>query len=61
MSIRARKTLRFGPVRFNFTEHGFTSWGVKVGRWSWNARTRRSSVDLPGPFRWTQGRRGGRR
>ncbi len=56
MPIRARKTFKVGPrllcVRFNFTQGGFTSWSVQVGPWSWNARTRRQSVDLPGPLRW---------
>ena len=54
--FRARKTFRIGSprccVRFNFTQRGFTSWGLHLGPWSWNARTRRHSIDLPGPLRW---------
>lgn len=60
--IRARKVVRLGPVRLNFTENGFSSWSVKVGPWSWNSRTRASRVDLPGPFHWIgPGRRKGGR
>ncbi|MGL4745030.1 MAG: DUF4236 domain-containing protein [Dermatophilaceae bacterium] len=51
--IRARKTFRFGPVRVNFTGRGFSSWGLRLGPWSWNARTRTHRVDLPGPWHWT--------
>lgn len=54
--LKARKTFRIGLpklcVRFNFTQAGFSSWGVHVLFWSWNAKTRRHSVDLPGPLRW---------
>jgi hypothetical protein len=52
-----RKNLRFGPVRVTATQNG-VSWGLKVGRWSWSPRTRRHSVDLPGPVNWrSRGRR----
>jgi len=54
MPLIFRKTLRIGPVRFNFGRGGFTSWGVKVGAWSWNSRTRSHRVDLPGPLSWKQ-------
>ncbi len=57
MPIRARNTFRVGPIRLNFTQGGFTSWGVQVGPWSWNACTRRQSVDLPGPLRWQSARK----
>jgi hypothetical protein len=55
--IRFRKRIRLGPIRWNFTEHGYSSWSFKLGPFSWNLRTRRHSVDLPGPFRWTSNRR----
>lgn len=59
--FRARKTFRIGLpwlcVRFNFTQSGFTSWGIHVLAWSWNAKTRRHSVDLPGPLRWQSTRK----
>ncbi|MDN5855459.1 MAG: DUF4236 domain-containing protein [Actinomycetia bacterium] len=62
VKFRARRTLRFGPLRFHFTQSGFTSWGLRVGRWSWNARTRRHSLDTPGPggITWGGRRRGQR-
>ena len=50
MRLTFRKTVRVGPVRLNFGRSGFTSWGLKFGRVSWNARTRKTSVDLPGPI-----------
>lgn len=56
MPIVFRKRLRFGPFVWNFSRNGFTSWGVKIGPWSWNSRTRAQRVDLPGPISWTSGR-----
>ena len=56
MSLRMRKTLRVGPIRLHFTQHGYSSWSVKFGPWSWNSRTRRQPFDLPGPFTWTEDR-----
>lgn len=56
--IRFRKSFRLGPWGFHFTEHGYTSTTFKLGPFSRNSRTRRRSVDLPGPFRWADGRRG---
>jgi hypothetical protein len=57
MPIIFRKRFRFGPFVVNAGRNGFTSWGLKIGRWSWNSRTARHRVDLPGPFSWTSGRR----
>lgn len=54
MSIRARRSFRFGPLRLNVTQRGFTSWGLKVGPWSWNSRTRAHRLNLPGPLYWQQ-------
>lgn len=58
MRFHLRRTLRLGPVRVHLTERGFSSWGLQVGRWSWNARSRRHTFDTPGPG-WvsTRGRR----
>jgi hypothetical protein len=56
--FRARRTVSFGPLRLQFTERGFSSWGLRIGRWSWNARTRQHTVDTPGPgYVQTRGRR----
>ncbi|OZM80371.1 DUF4236 domain-containing protein [Pseudonocardia sp. MH-G8] len=58
MRFRLRRALRLGPVRLNFTERGFSSWGFQVGRWTWNNRTRRHTVDTPGPgYLQSRGRR----
>lgn len=58
MPFNLRKRFRVGPLVFNFTEHGMSSVSVRIGRWSWNTRTGRHSVDLPGPVNWrSRGRR----
>jgi hypothetical protein len=57
MGISFRKSIRLGPVRWNFGRNGHTSTTVSFGPWSWNTRTRRHRVDLPGPFSWTGKRR----
>lgn len=48
MRFHARKSVRFGPFRLNFTERGFSSWSVKVWRFTWNSRAG-ASFDTPGP------------
>jgi hypothetical protein len=58
--ILFRKAMRFGPLVLNFTPKGLSSWGLKIGKWSWNSKTRAHRYDLPGPFSWrSRGRRGG--
>jgi hypothetical protein len=52
MPVHYRKSHKFGPIRLNVTEHGMSSWSVKLGRWSWNSRTKAQRYDLPGPFTW---------
>ena len=54
MGLMFRSRRKFGPLIFNFTEHGFSSWSIKIGRWSWNSRSRANRVDLPGPLSWRQ-------
>jgi hypothetical protein len=49
MRFRWRKQLRFGPLRANLTQDGISSYTWKLGPFSWNSRTRRSTVDTPGP------------
>ena len=48
MKFRLHRTLRLGPIRIHLTERGFSSWGVQLGRWSWNARTRAAHRRHPG-------------
>jgi hypothetical protein len=57
MKFKARKRLRLGPVilYFGFPPLRMTSWGLKVGSWTWNARTRRHTYDTPGPGSVTWG------
>lgn len=52
MPFTFRKRPRLGPFVFNITEHGWTSTTFKLGPFSFNTRTRRKSVDLPGPVNW---------
>jgi hypothetical protein len=49
MKFRYRKSRQFGPFRLNFTENGFSSWSFNIGRWNWNSRTRKHTVNTPGP------------
>lgn len=60
MGLQMRKMVRFGPLRLHFTRRGFSSWSIKIGRWSWNSRARAHRLDLPGPLFWRSGRRSGR-
>ena len=53
MPIHFRKRWKIGPLVLNFTKNGFSSWGFKIGRWSWNSKTRAQRVDLPGPSSWS--------
>lgn len=54
MPIQFRKRVKFGPVIINVGKTGMTSWTFKLGPWSWNSKTRKQRVDLPGPFSWRQ-------
>ena len=49
--VHLRKTLRLGPLRLHIGGEG-VSWVLGVGRWSWNAKSRRHTVDTPGPGYW---------
>lgn len=51
MRFRARRSIRLGPlpVYVNVTERGVSSWSIRLGPWSWNSRTRRQTLDTPGP------------
>jgi hypothetical protein len=52
-----RKTYRMGPLRLHVGPEGM-SWGLGAGRWSWNARSKRHTIDTPGPGYWeSRGRR----
>ncbi|GLY21439.1 hypothetical protein Misp04_11710 [Micromonospora sp. NBRC 101691] len=54
MGLMFRKRKKYGPLVLNFTENGFSSWTVRLGRWSWNSKARAHRVDLPGPLSWKQ-------
>ena len=58
MKFRMHRSMRLGPVRVHLTERGLSWWGLQVGRWSWNAGSRRHTIDTPGPgYVQTDGRR----
>ena len=52
MPIVFRKRKKIGPIILNFTENGYSSWSIKIGRWSWNSRAKAHRYDLPGPMSW---------
>lgn len=49
MRFRLRKTVRLGPIFLRFSERGFSSWGVRLGRITHNVTRRRTTFDTPGP------------
>lgn len=49
MRFHARKRLRFGPFYVVLTEHGLTSWGIRVWRYTRNFTRGTSTFDTPGP------------
>lgn len=49
MGFKLRQSFKLGPLRFNFTKKGFSSVSFQLGRFSWNSRTRRKTIDTPGP------------
>ena len=57
---RLRRTFRLGPLRLHVGGEG-VSWGLGAGRWSWNATSRRHTVDTPGPGYWQSRGRNPRR
>jgi len=52
MPLHFRRQISMGPIKINIGRKGYSSWGLKIGRWSWNSRTHQHSVDLPGPMSW---------
>lgn len=58
--LRFRKDIGLGPLTLHFTQQGFASWSVHVGRRdrriTWNSR-RGFTADLPGPLSWRPSRR----
>ena len=56
MPLMFRKIVRLGPLHLNFGRRGMSSWSIKIGRWSWNSKTRKQRVDLPGPVSWRSGK-----
>ena len=55
--LQVRGTFKLGPVRVHAGPVG-VSWVLGAGRWSWNAKSRRHTVDTPGPGYWqSKGRR----
>ena len=57
---RLHRTSRLRPLRLNVGGEG-VSWGLGAGRWSWDAMSRRHTVDTPGPGYWQSRGRNPRR
>jgi hypothetical protein len=57
MPLTFRKRINVLPfLRMNLSKSG-RSWTWHIGRWSWNSRSSRHSVDLPGPVNYQSGSR----
>jgi hypothetical protein len=54
--LRFRKSITFLFWTWHFTQNGYSSRSFKLGPWSRNTRSKRTRMDLPGPFSW-EGRR----
>jgi hypothetical protein len=52
MGIRYRKRLSLGPLKFNITQRGLSSMSFKIGPWTWNSKTKKHSLNLPGGLSW---------
>lgn len=54
MKWHMRKRLRLGPFYVNLTEHGPSSFGIRIGPFSHNFTRGSSHLDTPGPgsIRW---------
>lgn len=63
VGFHARKRVRIGPfvLYFAFPPPRMTSWGIKVGKFTWNAKTRRKTYDTPGPGSYSWGERASRK
>lgn len=48
MALHFRRRLSFGPLRINVTEHGVSSVAVKLGPVTYNLKSKKTTVDLPG-------------
>lgn len=49
MRFRLRGRKHFGPFYINYTQRGFTSWGIRLGPFTKNFTRGTSSIDTPGP------------
>lgn len=54
MGFKVRKRMKILPGIYVNASNSGLSWSFKIGPWSWNTRSRRHRVDLPGPFHWQQ-------
>ncbi len=48
MPFRYRRRFRFGPLIINATQKGVTSVALKVGPLTYNFKSRKTTVNLPG-------------
>jgi hypothetical protein len=58
MGLNYRKRHRMGPLpiwrNVSRSDHGKTvSWTVRLFGFSWNSRTKKTTVDLPGGYSYT--------
>lgn len=48
MPLHFRRRLSFGPLRVNLTEKGVSSVSVKLGPLTYNLKSKKTTVNLPG-------------
>lgn len=55
MGFSYRRPIELGLIRVNITQNGFSSYTIRAipGLVSWNSRTRKWTVNLPGKWKWT--------
>lgn len=53
MGFNWRRRVKLGPFYLNFSKGRFTSWGVKLGRFSRNMTNGKTTIDTPGPGTYT--------
>ena len=55
MGFHLHRRVRLGPIYLNVHNTRITSWGFKLGRFSRNMTHGKTTIDTPGPGRYTFG------
>lgn len=64
MGFKMRKSIGGRFLRLNFTEGGYSSMSMSIGpkwaRFTYNSKTGKKTLNLPGPLYWTSGAKSAR-